>query len=84
MKSFANNFNHELNEYFVQILISVKKVICKRCNERFLFKNKLHAHIRQCKIKFKKSIVIKIYHENFEVIVSDVSSKQFEDLKFRF
>ena len=102
-KNIVDDFNHkqyqsndsiidenELKTFFV--VLSKMIFICRRCNEKFSFNNKLHYHIRRCKIT--KSIaavavfkIIEIFHNqfiSFKIIHSIASTKIHFDHDFRF
>ena len=88
-KKFVNNEN-ELKTFFV---VSSKMIFtCRRCSEKFSFNNKLHYHIRRCKITKSIAIfavfrIIDVFHNqfiSFKIVHSTALTKTHFDHDFRF
>ena len=76
--------NQEVNFFFLQTFVSRITIFrCKRCDDIFQFNNKLHKHIRGCKISTKK-ITVTTYHDiSAEMIISDASKENSQGLEFK-
>ena len=85
VKPSANDLNQELGGFFVQVPSTARDAVCKRCDEQFPSRNKLHVHLRHCKVtsKPKEPLQATAYHGDPEVITSDASPEQSEGLGFR-
>ena len=82
----------KIDIFFLQTFNTrIRKIICKQCDEQHSSRNKLHKHFKSCKIVFKfatshhdEIIIFIAYHDEFEILHSDASLKQSQELNFRF
>ena len=80
------------NIFFLQTSNTrIRKIIYKRCGEQHSSRNKLHKHFKSCKIVSKlvtshhdEIIISTVYHDESEILHSDVLLKQSQKLNFRF
>ncbi|KAL8796309.1 MAG: hypothetical protein Q9195_001424 [Heterodermia aff. obscurata] len=69
--------SNEYQNYFVDTPpLLIRRYICRKCHEEFSFNNKLHAHVRRCKVNLKpklKTSVLLTKDDNLIVIKSTAS-----------
>jgi len=91
----ASKQNYDVETFFLQTPGSQARITtCKRCDMKFHSRNKLHQHLRDCKVRpAKKDTPTKInhgdiitsaaYHGTPEIVYSEVPPEKAQGLGFR-
>lgn len=81
-ETIANFVNHStMKTKFFFIQTDERVYTCRRCHESFYFNNKLHKHVRQCRVDFVNNFHVLI--DDCSIIESKVIKKSNVDYSFR-
>ena len=83
-----SSFDNDDEIRFFFIIARKTHFICHRCNEKFIFNNKFHYHVRRCKYKSIKSITNEVFcnliaTDKFKIIRSFAIFNAVFDFDFR-